>query len=192
MRPAGPRPRRVRDLHHTPTAAAAPLAGPLDEVGRAGITRRLTRHFGPTPTLAAHVALLDTRGAWYAARVLPAWPATDPDAFFGLVRHVVGTQLPGPVPDPDIEGWIAAGRPGGALGGLWDAVAAARYPDPDPDHRHRPCSARPSGTPAAAVTAVDRVLAGWPAEHLEGFVRAYAVVEALIDAGAIRLPHHDG
>lgn len=185
-RPAGPTRRRVRDLHHAPVTAAPPAAGPLDEVGRARITHRLTRHFGPTPTLAPHVALLDARDAWYAARVLPAWPATDPDAFFGLVRHVVRTQMPGEAPTPDIEGWLAAGRPGGALGALWDAVALARYPDPD----RRPRSPRPSGAPAA-VTEVDRVLAGWPAAHLDGFLRAYAVVEALIDAGAIRLPRHD-
>ncbi|HEX2904511.1 MAG TPA: hypothetical protein VHO01_13740, partial [Jatrophihabitans sp.] len=89
----------------------APAAAALDDLARARIRRTLAARFGDLPTLTAHVELLDTRGAWYAARAMHAWPTHQGDSFFGVVRHVVRTQLAGPPSAPDLEAWLAAGRP---------------------------------------------------------------------------------
>jgi len=43
-------------------------AGPLDEFTRARITTMIRTYFGDLENLDAHIALLDTRGAWYAER----------------------------------------------------------------------------------------------------------------------------
>jgi hypothetical protein len=76
----------------------APDARPLTELERLRIRRQLASRFGDLPALSAHVALLDTRGAWYAARAMHAWLADAGDGFLGVVRHVVRTQLRSAVP----------------------------------------------------------------------------------------------
>ena len=57
----------------------------------------------------------------------------------GLVRHVVRTQSDGPAPDPDVEGWLRAGRPSHdrELGDAYEAMACVRAvldPDASSDH----------------------------------------------------------
>lgn len=177
---------RPGDPAHLQQLGEPPVAAALDELGRARIRKVLAGWLGEFPTLDAHVALLDSRGAWYAERVLGAWPAHSPDTFFGLVRHVVRTQLPGPAPDPDVEGWLAAGRPHGPLGPVWDEFNALRYPP-----GWRPPARRRSGQLEGHVARVDRVLRAWPAGHLDGFTLGYVKTEHILERRRIVLPRYD-
>ncbi len=168
---------------------AAPTPGPLDELAAIRLRRMLIEFFGPFPTLDAHLALLDRQGAWYATKALGAWSSQLPDAFFGVARHVVRTQLPGPAPTPDIEAWLAAGRPGHdqELAGAWDKVRSHRYPGPP----EGPIVDRAASTPAA-VARVDEIVSGWPADHFGGFVYAYASIECVLETRQIVFPPIDG
>lgn len=156
-----------------------PPPGPADQVSLARVRRAVITHLGPVPNLDAHLGLLDARGAWYAPQVAPAWDHPDPEAFFGLVRHVVRTQMPGPAPVPDVEGWITAGRPADAeLAFVWDRMRVARYPFSAPPVTHRdPGTGHP----------VDEVVRAWPVDH-GSFIVAYTTVEATLDLHRITLP----
>lgn len=52
-----------------------PAAAPLVEVSRARLRRILVDQFGEFPTLDLHLALLDTRWAWYAELAIGSWSA---------------------------------------------------------------------------------------------------------------------
>lgn len=182
--PADLRPGRRLPWHLTPEGEP-PIAGPLDELSRARLTRQLRGYLDDTPVLDAHVALLDTRGAWYAAKALGAWAPEHPDSFFGLVRHVVRTQAPGPPPQPDVEGWLAAGRPEGPLGEIWDGMRGLRH-----QQSRRPAvTGRQQLTPA--IEHLDEVLLAWPHQHLERFTRAYAALELVLERRHLALPPID-
>lgn len=175
------RPRGV--LAHLTPIGDPPEAGPLDELSRARVRRLLAGFFGEFPTLDAHLALMDTRGAWYAERALGAWSASQPDAFFGVVRHVVRTQMPGPVPTPDVEGWLAAGRPDAVdLAPLWDELNTHRY------STARRAPADPRRGSKDGVTAFDDIVRGWPGGCLDRFVLAYASLEQVLERRAMVLP----
>lgn len=172
-----------------PTAVTAlltrPAYGPVDELTSARLRRVCAEVFGSRPCLHAHLKLLDARGAWYAERAITVWRATHPDAFFGLVRHVVSSQFDGPRPDPDVETWLAAGRPSDRL--LWpayDLIATARY--------GRASIATPrTGEPEGAVGLVDDAIRTWPEGHLASFVSAYGRIEPWLERHAIVLPPID-
>lgn len=165
----------------------APAAGPLDDLARARIRRQLADRFGDLPALSAHVSLLDARGAWYAARAMTAWPAHAGDAFFGVIRHVVRTQLPGPPPDPDLESWLASGRPADpGLAGAWDELNALRYP---PGRRLQPRHRDPRVSDT--VIALDDTLRRWPAGQFDAFTMAYAKLEYVLERREITLPPID-
>ena len=134
-----------------------------------------------------HLGLLDARGAWNAERALGAWTKTYPDSFFGLVRHVVRTQLAGPVPDPDLEGWLAAGLPDDALLELrWRTLNGLRYP------AGRCVKASPrAAEPAVSVSRFDGVVLTWPEDLFDGFVLAYAKLEQVLERRSLVLPPVD-
>jgi hypothetical protein len=165
-----------------------PVGAPLDDLSRARIRRLLAGVFGEFPTLDAHVALLDDRGAWYAEIALADWSLDRPDGFFGLIRHVVRTQLPGPAPSPDIETWLAAGHPADRfLGPLWDRLRACRYDAGSPNLP--PVELRsPDADQDPAVAALDRILRDWPGDELDRFVHAYTALERVLDRRGIVLP----
>lgn len=164
-----------------------PACGPVDELTRARLGRVCGEFFGPHPCLQAHLGLLDARGAWYAERAITAWRAVHVDSFFGLVRHVVTTQFDGPRPSPDIETWLAAGRPDDpVLGPAYDLIALARYGH-QPDDGILPRTDPATG----AVSAVDAAIARWPSGQLSSFVNAYARLETWLHRHAISLPPID-
>ena len=147
----------------------------------------IVAHLGEFPALDLHLDLLDARGAWYAERALGAWTKSHPDSFFGLVRHVVRTQIPGPVPDPDLEGWLGAGVPEGlVLRDRWTMLNALRYP------AVRRIEAVPrDADPATSVIRVDEILTGWPDRLFDGFVLAYAKLEQVLERRSLPLPPID-
>ena len=166
--------------------SSSPAAGPLDALSRVRLRRALAGYLGEFPTLDAHLDLLDTRGAWYAEKALGAWSAEHPDGFFGLVRHVVRTQLDGPPPEPDIEAWLAAGRPADeVLASTWDTMLAFRYP---PSHRPETTGRRAADP---AVTCVDDIVAAWPTGQLDGFLRAYGALEQILERRHFMVPPID-
>jgi hypothetical protein len=166
--------------------SAAPAARPLDELSRVRLRRVLAGWLGECPTLDAHLALLDTRGAWYAEKAMGAWSADVPDSFFGLVRHVVRTQLDGPPPQPDIEGWLAAGRPADPqLAHAFDLLHSGRYAPA----RRPAITTRPATSPGTEH--LDAVILGWPTGEFAGFVNAYAKLERVMERRHVTLPPID-
>lgn len=166
-------PQNIRD--------AIPAAAPLDEFTRARTRLLLVNYFGEFATLDAHLDLLDTRGAWYAERALGAWSARLPEAFFGVIRHVVRTQMDGPPPNPDVEGWAAAGRPADRqrLARFWDLITSL------------PGFPVPAATPdrAAGSHPLDTVLLYWPEDELDGsFLLPYVKLELTLARRALALP----
>lgn len=161
-----------------------PSAGPLDAFTRIRVGQLIGGYLAPSPVMDAHLDLIDTRGAWYAERAVSVWDPDRPDEFFGLVRHVVRTQLPGPRPDPDVETWLAAGRPAETwLATAWDQINDARYGTSD----QRPRRAR-QAAPDKAVARVDAILHRWDPGHLHRFAAAYGTVERVLDLGIVTLP----
>ena len=187
-------PHPVTRLRSVPTSAAqpvedgflgeAPAPGLVDEVTRTRLRRVMVGFFGEFPTLDLHLGLLDARGAWYAEAALAAWSPQAPDAFFGLVHHVVRSQIPGPAPAPDIERWLEVGAPQGdpLLAERWHALRDARDP------RHDDEQPMPRATADAQIAATDAVVAAWPAELWDRFVLAYVKVEHALASRAIELP----
>ena len=163
-----------------------PEAGPLDKFTRVRITAMLRGYFGDIATLEAHVTLLDTRGAWYAEQVMGAWSDRQPDAFFGLVAHVVRTQLAGPAPQPDLDRWISDGRPADpGLGARWDQVRELK----NLDGSQRPLRVRgglPGDSPIG--TSLDDTVAAWPEEHWEKFLLAYLKLDLTLARRGVALP----
>lgn len=160
------------------------LLGPkqiADEMSLARLRRVLDDRFGSIPILEHHLALLDSRGVLYATHTAAIWENELPEMFFGVVRHVVRTQCEGPAPDPDVEGWLAAGRPDDAqLASAWDLINLGRYGAEAVPARSR------TGAPDPAVARLDAILRQWP--HLGTFVTTYARVERFIDDSGIILP----
>ena len=154
-----------------------------DQVSITRLRRVLRDHFDEIPLLEAHLALLDSRGVLYATHAAANWAQSNPDTFFGLVRHVVRTQSDDAPPDPDVEGWLAAGRPSNdqRLGDAWDLINVSRY-STDP----LPATPRPTMT-SPEVERFDEVLRQWPA-HVATFATAYWRVEWAIEARGIELP----
>ncbi len=167
---------------------SAPEAGPVDELAAARLRRAIATHLGAVPNLDAHLALLDARGAWYAIHAVAGWDPAQGEAFFGLVRHAVRTLMGGPVPAPDIEGWLAAGPPADPrTAGTWIEVLQARFPSLHVGSLPNPAIARPVGD----VHHVDVIVENWPAGGLPGFIHAYATVEATLDEHGLTLPPID-
>jgi hypothetical protein len=161
------------------TIGPAPLAGPADPLSLRRLRHAIVARMGEVLSLDAHLALIDTRGAWYAWHAVNAWEPDQGEALFGLVRHVVRTQLAGPPPAPDVEGWLAAGRPRDReLIGAWDQVLEARWPN----------AVSIVGRQAGAGHSLDAVVTRWPAGQFAGFVHAYATVEATLERHAIQIP----
>ena len=167
-----------------------PTAAPVDEFTRARLRHLIADRFGDFETLDLHLDLLDARGTWYAERAMDAWPATQGESFFGVVNHVVATQIPGPAPTPNIEAWLEAGRPthDRCLAEIWDeANGLARsggFDVPAHDRGSDPVSA----DVVAAAQTLDRVLDGWPAEHVVGFLRTYINLKIVLRRRNIVLP----
>lgn len=107
------------------------LLGPaqeVDELLRHRVRRAFVEKFGEAPHLDEHMAFLDRRGALYALTYVPAWENASLGLFLGVVRHVISTQCEPPVPQPDIEGWLRAGRPADVRRAeVWDAILQVRY-----------------------------------------------------------------
>lgn len=157
----------------------------MDEVTRVRLRRLLVGYLGEFATLDLHLDLLDARGAWYAEASLAAWTRSNPGAFFGLVRHVVRTQLGGPAPVPDIEGWLAAGVPSGdLLAQRWNTLNTLRYPRP----RWLPATPRTQTGVPASVTHLDAVIGAWPEDLFDEFVLAYAKVTQVLERRRVPLP----
>jgi hypothetical protein len=176
--------RAAADSDRASSLTDAPAAGPVDEVTRARLRRLLAGWLGEFGTLDLHLDLLDARSAWYAEAALGAWTKNQPDSFFGVVRHVVRTQFPGPLPDPDLEGWLAAGVPDDSLlSTRWEELNVLRY---QPSYR---VEARPrAAARAPSVARVDEIVRSWPEEHFDGFTLAYARLEQVLDRRGIVLP----
>lgn len=150
-----------------------PDAGPLDEFTRARLTAIARGYFGDLDTLPHHIALLDARGAWYAEQVITEWPEKLPDSFFGVVAHVIATQLPDPAPQPDLDTWLAAGCPDDpVLAARWEQVRGLRSLDGTP----RPIFTRPHGDLEPTVRFLDHAIETWPEEHWANFLLAYVKV----------------
>lgn len=163
------------------TTALGPKTAP-DEVAITRLRRVLAVHLGEIPQLDAHLALLDSRGVLYAAHAAENWSDLTASTFFGLVRHVIRTQCEGPVPDPDVEGWLAAGRPADRdLGDAWDLLNLARYTADPPAPTPRPAGVAP------AIEQFDSMLRSWPA-HMSTFAGTYCRLEWFIERNAIAIP----
>lgn len=168
-------------------SARSDVLGPktkADEVSIMRLRRVLDQTFGTIPDLEHHLSLLDSRGVLYATHAVSCWENDRPEMFFGVVRHVIRTQCDGPPPSPDIEGWLAAGRPDEitdphrAL--KWDLINLARY-----GRQALPAVPR-STDPDPAVSTMDDILDQW--SDLPAFVTTYARVERFIDSAGITLP----
>jgi hypothetical protein len=155
---------------------------PADELSLMRLRRVLAEEFGDIPRLEAHLELLDSRGVLYATHAASAWKGDAPAMFFGMVRHVIRTQCDGPAPDPDVEGWLAAGRPTEPdLEYAWDLVNLCRY-GTDPSgapRRHGPID--------PAVALLDDVLRRWPG-HVGTFATPYGRVEHALESSKLILP----
>jgi hypothetical protein len=106
-----------------------------------------------------------------------------PLLLFGLVRHVVRTQSPYGPPDPDVEGWLAAGRPGHDrdLARAWDLLNLCR-------HGRDPVGAPPRQEPAeATIERLDAILLSWPG-GISNFGTTYGRIEHRIEASGTILP----
>ena len=161
------------------TIGHAPLAGPLDPLTLRRLRHAIATRLGEIVSLDAHLDLIDTRGAWYAWHAVNAWEPDQGEALFGLVRHVVRTQLAGPPPAPDVEGWLTGGRPRDReLAGAWDQVLEARWPS----------AGSIVGRQAGKGHPLDVVVTRWPAGQFAGFVHAYATLEATLECHAITIP----
>ena len=161
------------------TTALGPKARP-DEISRARLRRTLVQHFGEADSLDAHLALMDSRGVLSATHALEIWSALAPQTFFGLVRHVIRTQCEGPVPDPDVEGWLAAGRPDDdELALTWDLLNLTRYGDEALPARSRPAHVD------SAIELFDALLRDW---DVCVFADAYCKVELFIRLRGVTLP----
>jgi hypothetical protein len=170
--------------HPNTALSGAPAADPMDEVTRARLRRLIAGWLGEFATLDLHLDLLDARGAWYAEAALGAWTRTHPDSFFGVVRHVVRTQLPGPTPDPDLEGWLALGVPDEPmLAERWRALRILRHGSAARARLH-PRTQEPVGS----VARVDEIVRSWPDEHFDGFSLAYARLEQVLERRGVVLP----
>ncbi|NHC12676.1 hypothetical protein [Motilibacter deserti] len=168
--------------------ATRPLADlcKLDELTRRRLGRQIEARLGPIPLLDLHLDVFDPRGTRYAELALPAWDSAIPDAFFGLVRHVVRTQLsvPSEAPDPDVETWLAAGRPADPhLGAAWDQLAEQRYAGATASGPHRLASRDDGSGPR--VARMDRIVRAWPADQLFVFAVTYGAVERLAEQNAL-------
>ena len=154
-----------------------------DEVSIARLRRVLAHHFGEVPLLEAHLALLDARGVLYATHAAASRSDQNSETFFGLVRHVVRTQSDEPAPDPDVEGWLAAGRPSRdrELGEAWDLLNVSRYTTAPLPATPRPSSVDP------AIERFDEILRKWPA-HPATFATTYCRLDWVIEARGIVLP----
>ena len=116
------------DLPVTRRSAMLGQKAPADQVSLMRLRRVLDLVFGEIPLLEFHLELLDSRGVLYATHAAGSWENDLPEMFFGVVRHVIRTQCDGPSPDPDVEGWLAAGRPEDQrLAGAWDLLNLGRY-----------------------------------------------------------------
>ncbi len=156
-----------------------------DQVALARLRRTLVTQFGPIPAMGSHLDLLDARGVTYATQVAPVWTEGPAVMLFGVVRHVVRTQCAGGVPAPDVEGWIAAGRPADPdLGAAWETVALARYDVLPTAHATRRGSLDPQ------VARLDDVLGRWPGP-IATFAAVYGHLERVIETGKITLPPID-
>jgi hypothetical protein len=158
--------------------------GAADEISLLRLRRILDQTFGEIPLLDHHLGLLDSRGVLYATHAAGTWKNDLPEMFFGVVRHVIRTQCDGPPPNPDVEGWLAAGRPDEtsdpALTRAWDLINLGRY-------GAHPLPSVPRQTPVdPSVSALDEILTQWP--HLGTFVTTYARVERFLDDANITLP----
>lgn len=169
----------------TAVAIGAPAAGPVDAFTRVRLTSMLLGYFGDFPTFGAHLDLLDARGAWYAEQVMAAWSPTQPDAFFGLVAHVVRTQIPGPA-HPDLDAWIAAGQPADPhLAERWAEIRNLKALD----GRDRPARRRDAIEPLEDhIEALDAAISTWPPEHWELFLLAYVKLDLTLAHRKITLP----
>jgi hypothetical protein len=171
-------------------ATDLPATGPVDEFTRAHLRHLIEDRFGHFATLDLHLDLLDARGAWYAERALDSWSPSLPDSFFGLVNHVVRTQIPGPNPAPDLRSWLAAGRPGHDefLTHHWDTfnrlAAIGRFAGPNSPRG----SVDVDPETLEAARAVDSILTGWPREHLVEFELAYLKLPITLARRQITLP----
>lgn len=165
----------------TSTQALGPKASP-DEIAIARLRRVVAIQFGDVPLLDAHLSLLDSRGVLYATHVAEHWSDQTVEFFFGIVRHVVRSQCDGPAPDPDVEGWLATGRPEDpTLGFAWDTINAVRYPTST-----RPATTRSAAT-EPAIARMDEIVADWP-DHITTFARTYCQLEAFIELRGITIP----
>lgn len=164
------------------TPALGPKTAP-DEVAIARLRRVLADHLGEVPLLEAHLALLDSRGVLYATHAAQSWSDLNAETFFGLVRHVIRTQCEGPVPDPDVEGWLAAGRPEEEmLGFSWDLINVSRYSlDPLTP------APRSAGMTDPAIEEFDELLRTWP-DHVSTFATTYCRLEWYVEAHGITIP----
>jgi hypothetical protein len=155
--------------------------GPADQVSLMRLRRVLADRFDEIPLLEHHLDLLDSRGVLYATHTAGIWENELPEIFFGVVRHVVRTQCQGPAPEPDVEGWLATGRPREEnLGAIWDQLHLGRYGTPAGSAVAR------GDAPDPGVARLDDVLRRWP--HIPTFITTYARVEHFIDAAGVTLP----
>lgn len=139
--------------------------------------------FGDIPGLESHLGLLDARGVLYATHGAANFSSESPLMLFGVVRHVVRTQSTHEPPDPDVEGWLAAGRPqlDPDLQKAWDVLNLCRY-------GRDPIEAPPRPEPAsAAIRHLDTILLHWPG-GLSNFGTTYGRIEQYIESNGITLP----
>lgn len=156
---------------------------PADDLALMRLRRVLDRHFGEIDLLDAHLGLMDARGVLYATSAAENWSHQTPATFFGLVRHVVRTQSDDEVPDPDAEGWLAAGRPEGheVLDIAWDTLNITRYSNDPLPQAPRPAVVDPS------IERFDQMLLDWPG-GIGTFASAYCRLEWFIEARGVTLP----
>jgi hypothetical protein len=167
-------------------AEAAPILGTRsapDDLSITRLRRVLTHYYGEVPHLDAHLRMLDSRGVTYATHVAEHFADQSPRMLFGLVRHVVRTHCPHDPPDPDVEGWLTAGRPAHdlELAETWDLLNHARYSDAPLDPQPRAPRVDP------AIERFDAILGAWP-EHPAHFAMTYCRLEWFIEARGIQLP----
>ena len=162
-------------------------AGPPDQLSLRRLRQLAVAYFGEVRALDEHLALLDARGVLYAEWAMGTWSTERPGSFFGLVRHVVRTQFDGPAPDPDVEGWQAAGRPNDPeLGAIWDWLREERY-DTQVLHAMAPIAPRSGGVPAS-VARMDTIVESWPSDHFDDFVFSYVQIARVLERRELVMP----